>query len=410
MAAADPGGHTEEVALVELRKETSEPPGQKAIRSGAQDKKPGDPEATLPWGQSRHSSMSEVATEPTAPSHEATQTEKRPSPEGSRTGPESSPTGEDEVFPSSSPLGEEEEEGTGMPEVAAHIFIPINPQCIERAPGCQGSVGGSDWKKKQLEEEAIVRCEKENGDPEKLAFLTRGPLSYPAHYDKPAGYDGCQAKPLSERLQCLQCRNCSSANLKAVASMIGAMIIFPCFVYGAYVFLPFDAPLLPTMSARLVYTLRCGVFGTFPIILGLIVYGVSRLCFSSVQPFGELRREVEIHRRYVSQSVYLFILYFFNIAVLSTYLPQEALKLIPLLTGLFAISRLLYWLAYAMGRSFRGFGFGLTFLPLLTMLLWNLYSMFILEPENVFATADGKQDTAVKESRAAVPPKPRYWG
>uniref|UniRef100_A0A8C3IQL3 Transmembrane protein 79 n=1 Tax=Chrysemys picta bellii TaxID=8478 RepID=A0A8C3IQL3_CHRPI len=396
MAAADPGAHTENVALVELRKEALEPSVQKVACVSVQDKKPGDPDATLPWDQSRHSSMSEVATEPTTPSRKAPETEKRPSPEGSRMGPEPGPTGEEEVFPGSSLL-REEEEGNRMPETAAHVFIPIDPHCIE--------------KQQQLEEEAIVCCEKENGNPEKLAFLTPGPLSYPPHYDEPAGYGGGQTKPLSERLRCLQCQDCSSANLKAVASMIGAMIIFPCFVYGAYVFLPFDAPLMPTMSARLVYTLRCGVFGTFPIILGLIVYGVSRLCFSSVQPFGELRREVEIHRRYVSQSVYLFILYFFNIAVLATYLPQEALKLIPLLTGLFAISRLLYWLAYAMGRSFRGFGFGLTFLPLLTMLLWNLYSMFILEPENMFATAaNGKQDApSEKQSRAAAP-KPRYWG
>ncbi|CAM5174832.1 unnamed protein product [Eretmochelys imbricata] len=414
MAAADPGAHTENVALVELRKEALEPPEQKVACGSVQDKKPGDPDAPLPWDQSRHSSVSEVATEPTTPSRKASETEKRPSPEGSRTGPELGPPGDEEVFLGSSPLQEEEEEGNRMPEVAMHVFVPIDPHCIEKAPGCQGSAGGSDWKKKQQqleEEEAIVCCEKENSNPEKLAFLTHGPLSCPTRYEEPAGYDGGQTKPLFKRLQCLQCQDCSSANLKAVASMIGAMIIFPCFVYGAYVFLPFDAPLMPTMSARLVYTLRCGVFGTFPIILGLIVYGVSRLCFSSVQPFGELRREVEIHRRYVSQSVYLFILYFFNIAVLATYLPQEALKLIPLLTGLFAISRLLYWLAYAMGRSFRGFGFGLTFLPLLTMLLWNLYSMFILEPENMFATAtNGKQDApSEKQSRAAAP-KMRYWG
>lgn len=48
---------------------------------------------------------------------------------------------------------------------------------------------------------------------------------------------------------------------------------------------------------------------------------------------------MEIHRQYVAQSVQLFVLYFFNLAVLSTYLPQDTLKLLPLLTGLFAISR-----------------------------------------------------------------------
>ncbi|NWY71648.1 TMM79 protein, partial [Cercotrichas coryphoeus] len=159
----------------------------------------------------------------------------------------------------------------------------------------------------------------------------------------------------------------------------------PCLIYGAYIFLPFDAPLLPTTSARLVYTLRCTAFATFPIVLGMIVSGISRLCSSALEPFGELHREVEIHRTYVSQSVNLFILYFFNMAVLATYLPQELLKLIPLLTALFAISRLIFWVSYAIGRSFRAFGFSMTFLPLLAMLLWNLYGMFILEPENLLS-------------------------
>ncbi|NXE94665.1 TMM79 protein, partial [Menura novaehollandiae] len=162
-------------------------------------------------------------------------------------------------------------------------------------------------------------------------------------------------------------------------------LLCPCLVYGAYIFLPFDVPLLPTISARLVYTLRCAAFATFPIVLGMIVSGISRLCSSALEPFGELQREVEIHRTYVSQSVHLFILYFFNMAVLATYLPQELLKLIPLLTGLFAISRLIFWLSYAIGRSFRAFGFSMTFLPLLAMLLWNLYGMFVLEPENLLA-------------------------
>lgn len=69
------------------------------------------------------------------------------------------------------------------------------------------------------------------------------------------------------------------------------------------------------------------------------MYGVSLLCFSALRPFAEPRQEVEIHRQYVAQSVQLFILYFFNLAVLSTYLPQDTLKLLPLLTGLFAVSR-----------------------------------------------------------------------
>ncbi|KAG8147506.1 hypothetical protein E2320_022499, partial [Naja naja] len=126
-------------------------------------------------------------------------------------------------------------------------------------------------------------------------------------------------------------------------------------------------------------------------------------------PFEELTREVEIHRHFVSQSVDLFILYFFNIAVLSTYLPQEGLKVIPLLTALFAISRLLYWLAYAMGRSFRGFGFSLTFLPLVTMLVFNLYSMFLLDTENMFVVRSPQVASPLQKEEVDVS-RSWYWG
>ncbi|XP_054847163.1 transmembrane protein 79 [Eublepharis macularius] len=380
---------SEEVALVVLGKD-------KLKQSYPQEHNSEDPEATLRWSDACHGSTCETAVLGVSKS------DMRPSPEGSREDAKERPVMDDEAFPKTPTTREDDEGSNGMPEVAAHVFVPIDPCCIERTP-----TGDTKKRKQQEYEEEIVRCEKEKGDSEKQNFIVHG---YSAHFDDLPSYDGEQAKSLSERLQCLQCRNCNSISLKAVASMIGATIIFPCLIYGGYVFLPFDAPLMPTVSARLVYTLRCGVFATFPIIIGMVVYGVSRLCFSSLQPFGELRREVEIHRHYVSQSVHLFILYFFNIAVLSTYLPQEALKLIPLLTALFAISRLLYWLAYAMGRSFRGFGFGLTFLPLVAMLLFNLYSMFLLDPDNMFAIGDGSAETSLEKEKQLSASKPRYWG
>ena len=41
--------------------------------------------------------------------------------------------------------------------------------------------------------------------------------------------------------------------------------------------------------------------------------------------------------------------------------------------------RLVYWLAASLGSSIRGFGFGLSFLPSLTMLVANLYFIFTME-------------------------------
>ncbi|XP_074020718.1 transmembrane protein 79 [Numenius arquata] len=379
MAAADPILPPEEVALLELGKVALDkvPP--------APDEHPADADATLPWDRCQHSAPSQP---------EPAETKRRSSPEGGREDPE-------EAALTCPPAEAEEEEAPGLPVMAAHVFVPIDPQCIEQRPGKQKKQP-APWPQEEGKGGRIPHSNSPDGLRQKPVFLP----TVPSRYRDPLGFEGRVAKPPAEGSRCPCARDCGTGNLKAVASVVGALLLCPCFIYGAYVFLPFDAPLLPTISARLVYTLRCAAFATFPIVLGMIVSGISRLCFSALEPFGELQQEVELHRTYVSQSVHLFILYFFNMAVLATYLPQEVLKLIPLLTGLFAISRLIYWLSYAIGRSFRTFGFSMTFLPLLAMLLWNLYSMFVLEPENLLAVAAPKPEEGSKARGAKL----RYWG
>ncbi|XP_071435583.1 transmembrane protein 79 [Pithys albifrons albifrons] len=379
MAAADPVLPPEEVALLELGKVAPDkvPP--------VLDEHLEDPNATLPWDQCQHSAQGQP---------EPAETKRRSSPEGGREDPE-------EAAPTCPSAEAEDEEAPGLPVMAAHVFVPIDPQCIEQNP-CKQKQHPTPWPQEEGRGGHVPPSNRPSSLHHKQVFL---PLA-PSRYRDPLGFEGHMAKPQSEGLQCPCAKDCGTNNLKAVASVAGALLLCPCLIYGAYVFLPFDAPLLPTVSARLVYTLRCAAFATFPIVLGMIVSGISRLCSSALEPFGELQQEVEIHRTYVSQSIQLFILYFFNMAVLATYLPQELLKLIPLLTGLFAISRLIFWLSYAISRSFRAFGFSMTFLPLLAMLLWNLYGMFVLEPEGLLSVAAPKPEGHSRDSGAKL----RHWG
>ncbi|XP_074931580.1 transmembrane protein 79 [Phalacrocorax aristotelis] len=383
MAAADPIPPPEELALLEVGKVA--PAAHVDKVPPAPGEHSGDPDATLPWDRCQQGTRGQP---------EPVETKRRSSPEGGREDPE-------EATLTGPPAEAEDEEAPGLPMMAAHVFVPIDPQCIERRPDKQKQQP-APWPQEEGKEGYIPHSDRPHSLRQKQVFI---PIS-PSRYRDPLGFGERVSKPPTEGLQCPCTSDCGTGNLQAVASVVGALLLCPCLIYGAYVFLPFDAPLLPTVSARLVYTLRCAAFATFPIVLGMIISGISRFCSSALEPFGELQQEVEIHRTYVSQSVHLFILYFFNMAVLATYLPQEVLKLIPLLTGLFAISRLIYWLSYAIGRSFRAFGFSMTFLPLLAMLLWNLYSMFILEPENLLAVATPKPEDQSKDSGAKL----RYWG
>ncbi|XP_005411725.1 PREDICTED: transmembrane protein 79 [Chinchilla lanigera] len=358
-------GGTESPGVESLRVGSSV--GSPTIREGAEDGLDStvSEAATLPWG---------TDPQPSAPF---------PDPPGWRV-IEPDPL---ESEPLTKPEELLEDDSNLLPEKAARAIVPIDLQCIERRP-----------------QEDLIVCF-EAGEGEHRNFLPPR-----ATHPEPSECKWAEAVMRPPGRSCGGCGSCGGREgLRAVASVGAALILFPCLLYGAYAFLPFDAPRLPTMSSRLVYTLRCGVFATLPIVLGLLVYGLSLLCFSALHPFGEPRREVEIHRQYVAQSVQLFILYFFNLAVLSTYLPQDTLKLLPLLTGLFAISRLIYWLSFAVGRSFRGFGYGLTFLPLLAMLVWNLYYMFMVEPERMLTASESRLDYP-DHARSASDYWPRPWG
>ncbi|XP_014967436.2 transmembrane protein 79 isoform X1 [Macaca mulatta] len=356
----------------------AESPGAESVRVGSSA---GSPTAIEGAEDGLDSTVSEAATLPwgTGPQPSA----PFPDPPGWRDiepePPESEPLTKLEELP--------EDDANLLPEKAARAFVPIDLQCIERRP----------------QEDLIMRCEA--GEGKCRTFMPPR-----ATQPDPTERKWAEAVVRPPGHSCGGCGSCGDREwLRAVASVGAALILFPCLLYGAYAFLPFDVPRLPTMSSRLIYTLRCGVFATFPIVLGILVYGLSLLCFSALRPFGEPRREVEIHRRYVAQSIQLFILYFFNLAVLSTYLPQDTLKLLPLLTGLFAISRLIYWLTFAVGRSFRGFGYGLTFLPLLSMLMWNLYYMFVVEPERMLTATESRLDYP-DHARSASDYRPRPWG
>ncbi|RVE63277.1 hypothetical protein OJAV_G00163870 [Oryzias javanicus] len=225
-------------------------------------------------------------------------------------------------------------------------------------------------------------------ESEKSPFLNYTGGDYNQHAFQ---YEWTESRGPTKRGLC-----CSSGDiLKMGVSMMMSAIIFPVLVWGGFAFLPFDAPLLDSAPLRLVYTLRCSVFAAAPIVLGWLVLGVSRLKSGTTRPlFDENLKEAEckeviVHRRFITDSASLFLIYFLQLVVMAMYLTQEQLKLIPLLTIVFAIGRLVYWGAAAFGSSIRGFGFGLSFLPGVVMMAANFYFIFVVEAEgSVFSVQE----------------------
>ncbi|KAK1880818.1 Transmembrane protein 79 [Dissostichus eleginoides] len=201
------------------------------------------------------------------------------------------------------------------------------------------------------------------------------------------------------------CESLCSEKLKLVLGTAAAALLFPLLVWGGYALIPFESPLLQSTPLRVVYTLRCAFFAIIPIMLGVLVQGVARLRYSALKPLYEsalVNREVAVHWHYVNESLALFLFYFLQLAVMATYISQDLVKLVPLLTIIFVFGRLIYWLCLSLGSSFRGLGFGFSFFPILVMLGVNLYYICSsVGPESVFD---------VEPPTSAPPPRQRWWG
>ncbi|GCB66296.1 hypothetical protein scyTo_0007853 [Scyliorhinus torazame] len=203
---------------------------------------------------------------------------------------------------------------------------------------------------------------------------------------------------------CPCCQCCTASHLKAISSVFVALIFIPWILYGLYLFVPFDPPPCPDLTSRMTFTLRCNIIAVTPILFGVVIGSLSRLCSTVIDPLDTNVRAVLIHQRYVGNSIEQFTIYFINMVVMATYLHQEHLKIIPILAGLFAVARLIYWITAGLSSAYRGFGFGLSFFPTLAMVAYNFYCMYELGLDHDFVPAESGGPTR--------PPAPRlrWWG
>lgn len=76
-----------------------------------------------------------------------------------------------------------------------------------------------------------------------------------------------------------------------------------------------------------------------------MVQGVARLRYGALTPLYDGRvesREVLVHWHFVSDSLALFLFYFLLLAVMATYISQDFLKIVPLLTIVFTFGRCVF--------------------------------------------------------------------
>ncbi len=133
-----------------------------------------------------------------------------------------------------------------------------------------------------------------------------------------------------------------------------------------------------SIGDRLALVIKDAVFAILPGLIGICVVAAQRMDPKMwVGRVAKSNSALDINTRFISNTFEQFAAYFVANAALSLYCPAEEARSLILLTTLFLLGRILFWIGYHQNPYLRAFGFGLTFYPTVGVYLWlMLYMVF----------------------------------
>lgn len=147
------------------------------------------------------------------------------------------------------------------------------------------------------------------------------------------------------------------------------------FILVGYNKFPFELPIMNSVSDRLIFTIRCQLFGALTILMG--IHGVGKIRgmsdAASDPVYGNGEHLVYLPKRILQNTVEQFVFHFIGQLALCTYLSPEAMKLIPVLVALFVIARIIFKITYQIDAMLRIYGSMSTFIPTVGVYGYCLY-------------------------------------
>lgn len=199
------------------------------------------------------------------------------------------------------------------------------------------------------------------------------------------------AREASDRGQCrcCQCTCCQSSRVPAFFSVLASLLCASGILYALYFYVPIKPPDFPDVTSRIIFTLCCCVVAAVPILLAMLMGAACQFCNGSFDLQESFPRRGAVQQLFVTTSLEQLLLYVLNLVVMAALLPQDQLKLVPILVIMFIFGRLVYWVALNTCVSWRGFGSGLSVFPLLAMVALNLFLVYMLHlREPLFGSQD----------------------
>lgn len=146
------------------------------------------------------------------------------------------------------------------------------------------------------------------------------------------------------------------------------------FATALYFWILPDYQNVGTEVERLLFALKCNGLPVLALLLGVFAVALSRVSSSENDPLKmEESRSFKIHLRYLTNTHEQLVLFFISSLVLSIFLDESTVGIIPVAAILFFVNRVLFWVGYLKDPMLRGFGLAGTMYPITFMVLTAAY-------------------------------------
>lgn len=126
-----------------------------------------------------------------------------------------------------------------------------------------------------------------------------------------------------------------------------------------------------TPADKIALVFQCAAFALLPGVVAICIVAAQRLNPEMwVGRAAKPNSALDINTRFILNTFEQFTAYLVAIAVVALYSPPEGARALPILTVLFVLGRILFWVGYHKHPYLRAFGFGITFYPTVAIYIW----------------------------------------
>ena len=170
----------------------------------------------------------------------------------------------------------------------------------------------------------------------------------------------------------------SSFSVNRRAALIGAAISLlflgsSYYAYNNYIVKHLTFPHVHSLADRLILVLRHQILSVAFVVFTIQHVALIRATTLAINPLSGHESYVDRANRVLANSLEQFIINLVNQLVFVTYVTEDRLRLVPLLSFYFLIGRISFWIGYQIAPKHRHFGFWVNNAVNLILAATNIY-------------------------------------